>query len=279
MPGIYKSERGNSFFPWKAVIEGDNLYSYYDMLYGYEKWIGISIELRANKFNGVKLNGNCRNYNEEGTIGGHISCSGTEYAMTCSHVLDKNCCSVAFRGNPYSDNFYYQNTIHQAPDAALLNITSPCFPLKNGIKNILSIVTDQVILTAANTRVTVIKTPIDDTNNTGFVVTQVGFMPITNHGKAYRFPHITVRRNQKKYFFGLIKFPLSSHFSEGGDSGSWVIDNSTNIWYGMVIGSDDLSVTYLANSEPLLEFFKYQISRHDFFGNYSLVSVTPFVYN
>ena len=104
-------------------------------------------------------------------------------------------------------------------------------------------------------------------------------MPMTNHGKAYRFPHITVRRNQKKYLFGLIKIPLNSHFSKGGDSGSWVIDNNTNIWYGMVIGSDDLSVTYLANSEPLIEFFKYQIGRHLFFGNYGLLNITPFVYN
>ena len=49
------------------------------------------------KFNGVKQNGSYKNSNEEGTIGGHISCDGIEYSMTCSHMLDKNCSSVIFQ--------------------------------------------------------------------------------------------------------------------------------------------------------------------------------------
>jgi hypothetical protein len=265
----YERKKGN--FIWKAIIEADDRYFYFDLLSKYKDWLGIPIELREKKYYRIKQNGHCTNFAEEGTIGGHIVYDNKEYAMTCSHVLAPNCQSVLVRGNRHSTMFHYQNQIYQAPDAALIDTNSPCFPIKKESKNFLSCATEQVYITAADSKVVLNKNPENDSKKNGYISNPGSLLPIVK-GAAYRFPHISVRLVQKKYFFGLFKWPINPHFSKGGDSGSWVVDENTNIWYGMIIGSDDLAVTYLIQSEPLLDFFKYQIGFHN------SLKATPFIY-
>jgi hypothetical protein len=269
---IDKFERKKGNFIWKAIIEADNLGLYFDFLFKYKEWIGIPVELREKKYYTIKQNGHCSNSIEEGTVGGHIVYNNVEYSMTCSHVLAPDCGSVLFRGNRNSTSFNYQNHVYQAPDAALIDINSPCFRITKSNKQFLSIATEQVYITAADNRVVLNKNPESYPKKNGYISNPGTLMPMVK-GTAYRFPHVSVRLIQKKYLFGLLKFPMNSHFSVGGNSGSWVIDTNTNIWYGMVIGSDDVAITYLIQCEPLLDFFKYQIG-----GNNSL-KMTPFFYS
>jgi hypothetical protein len=61
-----------------------------------------------------------------------------------------------------------------------------------------------------------------------------------------------------EYLYGYLKLG-KRYFSREGDSGSWVIERATGIWFGMIIAGNDEGVTYAAEGRPLLDYFEQQL--------------------
>jgi hypothetical protein len=254
---LKKSERKKGGSRWKAVIESDNINYYIDRLKQYQSWIGIAVEaLEVSRF-AITPTGKCQASNKQGCIGGYIKVNGMEFGMTCAHVLAPDCGSVVYsKGQNYP--FYHQRKIYHSPDAALISVNSPCFPAQGHYKVSLLPATVAVYITAADSKTVLNKIPLTDWNKKGYISNPGSLMPMVN-GNAYRFPHMAIRLLQHRYFFGMLKWPIYSSFSKEGDSGSWITNANRDVWYGMLIGKDDLNISYVLQSEPLLDYFNYLI--------------------
>jgi hypothetical protein len=112
----------------------------------------------------------------------------------------------------------------------------------------------------------------------GFIHNQVHLLPPSVNGRAIRFPHLEIKPDVTRYLFGIIKKPFfNRYFSRPGDSGSWVIENGTGVWLGMVVSSDGYDGTYVVEAAPLLDYFEQQIAGSK--TAKSTVKLTPFTYS
>ena len=242
-------------FPWRVVIETDIPDFYISKLSQIKEWLGIAVEFGPKP--SIHLLNRCIEPGGlEGVIGGLVE-DHELFAMTCSHVLSEHCGSVKIRGNPYKN----PNQLKNAPDAALVDTMTPCFTIPRGTRRqVFSEATDQIVLNSVHSRTKVFKLGPGFKNDPGVIINQVGLLPPSNRGPAYRFPHLEIKTDRLEYLFGWLKLPLGhKYFSGDGDSGSWVINPDLGIWFGMVIAGDKAGVTYAAEASPLLEYFEREL--------------------
>lgn len=78
----------------------------------------------------------------------------------------------------------------------------------------------------------------------------------------YRFPHEEVVP-VTRLVFGIFPWPPGSgHFSEPGDSGSWIVAEKSDRWVGMLVGGDPFTrISYIVDGWSLLEFFRFEFVR------------------
>jgi hypothetical protein len=246
--GRVSRERG--LFPWRVIIETDNPTFYKEVFHSLSDWVGIGIDLApANK---VELFGQCQiPEGMEGVVGGLIV-GQEEYGMTCSHVISPHCGSLAFKGDPSLSG--------QQPDAALINSATDCFDLgaRRSNKRTINVAPNLLIDSCILNKTKVINLNFHK-SSTGFVLARVGTFTV---GKVlYRFPHLQVI--SKRVVLGFVTIPfIYKYFSEPGKSGSWIGEKDTDSWIGMIVGgSRNPPLSYLAESEPLVQFFELLLTQ------------------
>jgi len=257
-------------FPWKAVIETSDPDYFRRTLTPLNEWLGIGVDLAPRQK--IKLTGRCQvGDGMDGVVGGMVE-DHESFAVTCAHVLSSQCGSKVIAGNPYASA---PAGVKNEPDAALISTTTPCFTeLNGGRKRKFSCADDQIVLHSVNSRSKVFKFSPRKKEPAGFIHNQVALLPPSNGGSAYRFPHLEIRPDRTTYFFGTIPYPLSKYFSREGDSGSWVVEESLGIWFGMVVGGTEHGSSYAAEGRPLLDFFELQLKAHR--GTSSVAKLTPY---
>jgi hypothetical protein len=139
------------------------------------------------------------------------------------------------------------------PDAALLAMNSPCFPV--------SPQAPKPIRTADNPFIELLLV-YHGVVGMIFPASVMARWRVISRGIAFeydgvvnRFPHLVV--TQASYWFFFMKFPLfRKQFSFQGDSGSWVTEQKTGTGVGMVTaGVDGVDISYVAEAEPLQHYF------------------------
>jgi hypothetical protein len=257
---LEKSSAGKAenTFPWRVVVacdEPDKVFVHFDNS-EMREWLGVGVDFvsrratrkqtpderppESNPPTAAEAFGRCSVGNDglEGTVGGAIEKGGKVYGVTCRHVLSSRCGSIEWPTppvRPVSKEFTYD-----CPDVAFIRLDSGCFDEPGHSRSEIAIPGTQSDLEEAVVRQTRLrKWPQRDTMD-GVVVTAVasGFK-LGKH--FYRGPHFEMT----PYFvsrFG-ISFPVFRRFSKGGDSGSWILEQTSQKWFGMIVGGYEPPVT------------------------------------
>jgi hypothetical protein len=250
--------KGRENFPWRVVVacdEPDELFPHFSDP-AVRRWLGVGVDFvsrkarrtetsgerppegspptAANAFGRCSLGGD----GLEGTVGGAIEINGELFGVTCRHVLSSKCGSVVWPNpplRPVSKEF-----TQDSPDVAFIRLGSGCFREPGHPRLEIAAPASQSDLEeAVSGRTRIRKRPQHD-NIDGVVVTAAasGFKLGRYYYRGQHF-HVTpyfVRR------LG-ITFPLSSRFSKPGDSGSWVLEQTSRKWFGMIVGGYEPPVT------------------------------------
>ena len=201
----------------------------------------------------VRLYGACQvGLGSEGVAGGCIKTDKGLYQVTCSHVLSQNCASLVVRSNVVSDG-------HE-PDAALISHGNPCFRCPPYRINCIC-ATESDIQKQIQNRFSVIKRHPDCNKHEGLIRNRAHSFDID--GVFHRFPHLEIIPKLEK--IGPIILPVWDRaFSKPGDSGAWVMDSASDLWFGMVVGGDEYFLsTFAAEAEPLSLYFKLLCANQD----------------
>ncbi len=167
----------------------------------------------------------------EGTVGGLIrdNMNGV-FGVTCRHVLSSNCGSLYWRGDnikPRKNEF-----TQESPDAAFINLGSPCFA-GPGVPTLRVLAATQSDIELSMAReIEVRKTPNPDQAAGIVVCAQASGFKLGHH--FYRGPHFQITPAFRRKFW--LTLPLSRRFSRPGDSGAWVVDPESRRWLGMIVG-------------------------------------------
>ena len=230
-------------FPWVVVVETDNAESYRRFLSNISDWLGIAVAIGPPRR--VNLHGACKaGVGLEGVVGGVLRNSESEVYVTCSHVLSSECQSKILGGDPSKDS--------NEPDAALLRSGNPCFKLDSNMVPCASVSTEEVDQHILNRRLVQKRNP-ECNSRKGFIRNRVHGFNV--NGTFHRFPHLEIFPDISRFDSLMMPFWRRA-FSKRGDSGSWVFEENSENWVGMVIGGDEYFLsTFVAESEPLLDYF------------------------
>jgi hypothetical protein len=233
--------------PWRVVICAPDDFRLRDAFVSATEFLGIGVYLRAeSKF---KAFSNCTagNGGLDGVVGGIVRSSTDrdhDHLVTCAHVIADGCHSLEHPTPPSPP---------EVPDAVLLR-PNPCFPGPRATAQ-------QVFPTddADTARLQLTRSPIflvrsNGRQSRGWLKYPVGAVTGPT-GQLVRFPHYSVQ--PFRYRIGFLRWPpFHPHFARAGDSGSWVTEESTKLWVGMVdSGYDDHSDTLVADGRALLDYY------------------------
>lgn len=173
--------------------------------------------------------------------------TGRHWSTTCRHVTGDGCMSMAYPPGDWSDA--------STPDAVLLHSDSSCFTRPSAPVDVAPASeadTARLQTSAAPVR----KFHPDRPTKLGWVRYPVG--AVHYMGRLIRFPHFSVRPRQ--WQVGPLRFPPGV-FSRPGDSGSWVLEEGSRLWLGMVVaGYDDGQDVMVADGRALLDYFSCVVS-------------------
>lgn len=169
------------------------------------------------------------------------------WAATCRHVISDGCCSQAYPAGKWIDP--------GCPDAVLLSVGMNCFEQPAPVSVAASISDfdamrlqlEQVPLTRQHPKIRFRR---------GYIRYPVG--AICCEGRFIQFPHFSVRRYQ--WTVGPLRVPFGP-FAAPGDSGSWVFEEGTRLWVGMIVGGyDGGRDVAAADGRALLDYFSCLVS-------------------
>lgn len=233
-------------FPWSVLIETQFASWYSARLGKFADWFGIGIQFGPPSR--VVLQGKCEiGSGMKGVVGGKLRGSrSSDLGMTCAHVLSPECGSVVCTYSP-------TNTGNQ-PDAALIADRSPCFSMPDGTRPC-------TVATEAEVRETRMSKQLvrkgRSSRKKGYISCPV--LELDSEGKTFRFPHIQIVPLTIP-LLGRFSALFERAFSYEGDSGTWVFNDETGQWLGMIVAGDpDQRVSYAAEATPLLEYFRLRL--------------------
>jgi hypothetical protein len=273
-------------FPWRVAISTNHpelLVSTLSQV-GVAEWLGIGVDcepiISAKHSNKNVDNetpphetptametGRCKEGFDglEGSIGGIVydGDDHTGYGITCRHVVSSSCPRVAWPDNPIRppDDEFTQ----QSPDVAFIRMDEDdCFSearvlaegLQPPVLRMRVTVLSQAEITAAVALKTKFrKAPLRDKRRGIVSAGDIREFKLGNH--MYRGPHVAINPPFYERFF--IAFPLVSRiFSKHGHSGSWVIDEVSRCWLGVLVGSQKPpnTTSYVVAGYYVLDAFK-----------------------
>ena len=243
-------ERRSDRFPWIVVIATDNPALFKYRLRELRSWLGVNINIRP--FTSMALQRQCRHSNERGTVAGLIRSpsEGVDYAVTCAHVIPRNCIETRIPSNVDTVGTPGQ------PDVTLLKMHDCVGPRRaTAVLPIYRRMRGQVIAAKR----AVVRVGGYSPRVQGYVKYELRQFQI--EGVLHRFPACTIEMKRVKYCRG-IPWPLRKKpFSLDGDSGSWVIldDSSGRRWLGMIVAGDGKESTVMLGS-ALIWYFRRTLS-------------------
>jgi len=233
------------FFPWSVLIETHYPRWYSERLTRIADWLGIAVQFRPPTR--VVLQGKCEvGSGMKGVVGGVLRGSRGDLGMTCAHVLSPECKSVVCTYSP-------SNGTNQ-PDAALINGGSTCFAIPDRGKPCVA-ATEGEVRDARIRKQLVYKRHVS--RKKGYISCPV--LELDAEGQTFRFPHIQIVPLTIP-LFGRFSALFERAFSYEGHSGSWVFNEQTGQWLGMIVAGDaDQRLSYVAEAAPLLEYFRLRL--------------------
>lgn len=235
----------SSDFGWKIVLETDFPEKYKEYLLSLHDWFAIRIDVAPAKQ--IKPFGRCAEpFDKEGVAGGmfleHSPQNTNRYRVTCSHVVAPACASVFLRSEGEGD---------QTPDVALIKETSRCFNDEKLSKFSSCHPASGIeleVLTKAKSKVTMKR---GRKRRAGYIASRVRGFPVGD--RYYRFPHCMIFPYMPRI---LLALPFwRKPFSQGGDSGSWLFEEISGDWVGMLVAGDrSFLYSYVIEPEPLLDY-------------------------
>ena len=241
-------------FPWRVVIACPNPTRVAHELERTRDWLGIGVDfIDPLPF---KLMGRCSQGDDgrEGVVAGRLGIDTETYGITCRHVLSSNCGSLRWPSRIAAPQGYLEGS----PDAALINLGSPCFSPGpgDGSPNRL-----RIGETADIERLRVSRQPVETRPGRRSGLVDADVVAFSLGGKTYRGPHVLIVPALYRQF-GII-WPLWGRaFSAPGDSGSWAIDTASSTWIGMVVGGYEapLTGTYALRADYLVELVRLALA-------------------
>jgi hypothetical protein len=257
---VFRQDR----FPWRVVLVTDRPQSVTKWLSGQwaAEWFGIGVDVvplaRDRRFREGRGSsgtsppfdtpggspatspslaplGRCQNGEDglEGVVGGVLlgALNLERYGLTCRHVLSSTCGSAFWpRPTRPANNEFVQ----ESPDAALIQMNGgpDCFGRRSTIGRPIAPATSADIELAA-----LLKTPMIKSSDQRGVQGLIQFAKVSGFklGKyIYRGVHFQLMPRFRRRF-GIV-WPIRRNFTQGGDSGSWIINSETRAWVGMVVG-------------------------------------------
>lgn len=219
---LYRHDR----YPYRALISSRSPDIFEDHLKSIPpSWFGIGIEVER-KEPPIPL-GLCNlPGGMYGQIGGILSIGNTDFGVTCGHVVARpTCCSAVYVESYEADM--------SAPDLALVSVNNQgCFDIPHRTREIpwFSLDYEERFSPerALGTRVTLCRN--QGKSRTGIIES---YTPAFSHFGPCIVPSFVVRREQRNRIIAWP--PFGGKFSKEGDSGSWIVDRETGMWYGMIV--------------------------------------------
>jgi hypothetical protein len=250
-------------FPWRVII-GTRYVSraFRELFEAIRDWLGIGIEFELAR--PIHLYGACHAPGDmTGVIGGVIATpAGTNYGVTCRHVLSPWCPARFF---PIQEDKLSQPTgyTEAGPDAALITLSPPCAE-GNGWCFAADVAEGRDVVPADKKAIgthRVKKTKLRKCRRGDRRVGEISASGddvafTADDGTEYSGPHILVT-HQFRRILG-IDWPLwDRQFSRPGDSGSWVLTENDE-WVGMVVAGQSAPnrITYVTPAYFLVDVFR-----------------------
>jgi hypothetical protein len=271
--------RGDQF-PWRVVIATDHPVPLEKWLRypGIQYWLGIGIDLvpasaaesrrkkqkeppaegRPNPR--ARAHGACRVGDDGmyGVVAGILQDGDAEYGVTCRHVISSECGALSWPSQPVRP----QTGIYtrHSPDAAFVKLQHECKPkgfcfVNLGVRSAQISALDQAAIEmAANNGSTLKKAPDADGTRGVVIAARVSSFKLGDY--TYRGAHVLIAPQFYKQY--LVTWPISRRFSVDGDSGSWVMDEGTGAWLGMIVGGAEWpnTQTYAIAANYVLRAFR-----------------------
>jgi hypothetical protein len=252
-PSVKVEHRRALPFPWTVIIETNQRQFWEDTLKPLEEWLAIRIEFAD--VVAVYQFGRCQFPDgAEGIVGGFVVANNDGWPMTCSHVVSSKCQSLAL-GTAFPVNEY-------DPDAVLLRNRMPCFPEAARKTRPLDFAIQNDITDFIRRGRLVKKLPPGRSRPKGKIMCQARGFPVG--GVLYRFPHLQIEPALIS-IFGVFIWPLfNRRFSTPGQSGTWVAEETSNRFVGMiVVGNEYHNFAYIIESEPLIHYLRDNLRTSD----------------
>lgn len=244
--------KSNEYIPWRVVVETNDIEFYVHAFKDLVDWFGIGVEFASEK--STKYYGKCKHGNSSnGIVGGVLYCYDNlnnvieKYAMTCAHVLSDTCLSIKV-GRGLSDT-------DGQPDVALISTTTPCFPINIASHKRVLVATNTIILDCMKNEHQVTKIYPASKNIKGYIHARISAVVV--EGQLYRFPHLEITRKFSRARLTFLPSLFNQGFNTKGDSGSWVVEEKSEAWVGMVVaGQEFFPISYLIEAEPLMDYLR-----------------------
>lgn len=236
--------------PWRVVVCAPETFKLREVFEGAASFLGIGVyvvylrtkaSFRAFSRCAVGLGG------LDGVVGGVVRSTTDHdrtYLVTCAHVIADGCGSLMYPPPPPSPT---------APDAVLLRPTG-CFRHPDQQAQEVLPAGDADTARLQLSRAPLVMCHPDRRRSRGWLKYPVAAV-IGPTGQLIRFPHYSVQ--PFRYRIAFLRWPpFRPHFAGPGDSGSWVVEESTKLWLGMVVGGhDDHSDTLVADGRALVDYY------------------------
>ena len=175
--------------------------------------------------------------------------------MTCHHVLAERCGSLFCPDPP--NRAAYGDYANGFPDAALIQLQSGCFVDPGQERRPIACATAADRERAIAGKLSVVKSP-DSGYSRGQILHVVQGVSTDDHGFS-RGPHLQIIPHRTRRF-GMDWPPGRHPFSRTGHSGSWVSDESSSVWYGMISsGIESAEISYALEASYLLDLMSLQL--------------------
>jgi hypothetical protein len=252
----YKRISGSRYsFPWVVVLETEFPEFWSKILLPLEEWIAIRVEIAAPI--AVTSFARCqRVLGKIGVAGGLIECFNGSFLVTCRHVPGSYCPAQELTYRPEWNEF--------KPDVAVLNSHCGCFPSGTTPGEMLDLATAKTMADFLRYRAPARKIAPGKQLPIGTITARVIDFSIGD--EFTRFPHIQINTRFVTWF-GCLIFPMfDRHFSKPGESGTWVVEEQTGLFVGMIVAGDDQNtITYLLEAEPMLENLRLEMADNSIF--------------
>jgi len=235
-------------YPWRVIIETTAIDRIRSLLDPLHDWLGIGIDFATPL--PIFQYGRCEAPGgSNGVVGGVLTTKMGSYLVTCWHVLGSECGSQIWPP-PRSTPVQFTDSV---PDAALLHTGGPC-----SITNVsmstraVRCMEDREVRRANQGNSKFIKSTERGRHRSRIDFPEVRYFKIGRH--EYVGPHVLITTYFVRRFW--VYWPLfARRFSNQGESGTWVLDQQSGAWLGMIVGGYEppLVGTILLSGHHLLD--------------------------